>query len=290
MVSDQTPALTLPNTGRPEKSLRFLGSLNPRPYQQPQDTVPNSDSDFSDAEGDLLPDEQEQGSSIFEEEDQAHLARLADWLDGQTRAESQVLPENSSSLPDNIGADSWVSRAEAYGEVTTVRKAKAPALDVYARPQLERSHRSEEEVPGRKHADTQQHRRGFSFIPGDDSRGPNSNPPRTTSLSANAVNAEKTRPCVLLDQPIMKPEGALSTSFQARPTATPLRSPAGEPQRDNSNRSVLTAIHNGSESPSPCPISASNSGSRQRIRASRQGSSDKKLSLAAAAARAAGKV
>lgn len=287
MGSDQPPTLLLPTRDQPKETLGFLDPDSRLPNQQPQDLLPSSDSDFSDVKGDLLPDEEEEESSIFEKEDQAHLARLANWLDQQNVAESRVdLPDVSSSVPDQRGLGSWLSPAGANGGITTVRKlARIPPLSLEGRPPLARNHKSDEEVTARKNADTHQHRRGFSFVPGDDSKVSQPRPPRTISTSSNVIKAEEGVSSTLADRSSSNIQDA---NLQARPVSTPLKSLAGEPQRDNSNRSVLTAIHNGSESPSPGPIHTSTEGSKRRIRPGRQGSA-KNLSLATAAARAAGK-
>ncbi|MCJ1251863.1 hypothetical protein MMC30_009101 [Trapelia coarctata] len=290
--ADQPATLLLPRGDQPQKTLGFLDPITRVPNQQPQDLVPSSGSDFSDVKGDLLPDEEEEEeSSIFEKEDQAHIARLANWLAEQNLADSQiVIPELSSSVPDRRGVDNWLSLAGANGGIATVRKlARVPALNLQGRPPLARNHKSDEEVTARKNADTHQHRRGFSFVPGDDSKNPAPRPFRTTSVLTNVIKVDQGTPTTLAGHPLSNLQECSSISGQARPVSTPLRSLAGEPQRDNSNRSVLTAIHNGSESPSPGPIHASNDGSRKRMRPARQASSDKKLSLATAAARAAGK-
>ena len=285
--SDTAPTLLLAPLDRPEKTLGFLGPITPLPSQQPEDMVSGSDSDFSDVKGDLLPDEEEQGSPVFEKEDRAHVARLAHWLEEQNLAEARgVVPELSSSVPESRELDTWSST----GTTTIVKKvARIFATNVDGRPPLARNHRSDEEVLARKNADTSHHRRGFSFVPGDDSRNRHPYPPLTTSAPSTAGKAEETTPSIVPGHASLNQEEIISANVQAQPISTPLKSIAGEPQRDNSNRSVLTAIHNGSESPSPGQSQASNDGSRKRKISGRQASSDKKLSLAAAAARAAGK-
>jgi len=291
MSLDKAPALLMAPLGRPEKTLGFLGPISPLPSQQPQDMVPSSDSDFSDVKGDLLPDEEDQSSPIFEKEDRVHIARLAHWLDEQNLAEARgVLPVLSSSVPDSREIGTWSSRAGTTGTTTTVKKvARISATNVDGRPPLVRNHRSDEEVLVRNNADTSHHRRGFSFVPGDDSRNGPPDSALTTSAPRKAIKAEETMPSNVPDDSPLNPEGIISATVQARPISTALKSLAGEPQRDNSNRSVLTAIHNGSESASPGANQASYDGSRKRKISGRQASSDKKLSLATAAARAAGK-
>lgn len=292
--SDIAPTLLLAPLNRPEKTLGFLGPITPLPSQQPEDMVSGSDSDFSDVKGDLLPDEEEQGSPVFEKEDRAHIAHLAHWLEEQNLAEARgAVPELSSSVPESREIDTWSTQAGATGTTTIVKKvARILATNVDGRPPLARNHRSDEEVLVRKNADTSHHRRGFSFVPGDDSRNGHSYPPLTTSApskAGKAGKAEETTPSIVPGHASLNQEENISATVQAQPISTPLKSLAGEPQRDNSNRSVLTAIHNGSESPSPGQSQASNDGSRKRKISGRQASSDKKLSLAAAAARAAGK-
>lgn len=289
--SDTAPTLLLAPLNRPEKTLGFLGPITPLPGQQPEDMVSGSDSDFSDVKGDLLPDEEEQGSPVFEKEDRAHIARLAHWLEEENLAEARgVVPEPSSSVPESRGIDTWSSRAGATGTTTIVKKvARILATNVDGRPPLARNHRSDEEVLVRKNADTSRHRRGFSFVPGDDSRNGDPYSPLTTSVPSKAIKAEETTTSIVPGHSSLNQEGNISATIQARPISNPLKSLAGEPQRDNSNRSVLTAIHNGSESPSPGQSQASNDGSRKRKISGRQALSDKKLSLATAAARAAGK-
>lgn len=291
IVSDTASILPTASLDRPEKTLGFLGPITPLPSQQPEDMVSGSDSDFSDVKGDLLPDEEGQGSPVFEKEDRAHIARLAHWLEEQNLAEARgVVPELSSSVPESREIGTWLSQAGATGTTTRVKKvARILAMSVDGRPPLARNHRSDEEVLVRKNADTSHHRRGFSFVPGDDSRNGHPYPPLTTSAPSKAIKAEKTTPSIVPSHSSLKQEGNISATIQARLISTPLKSLAGEPQRDNSNRSVLTAIHNGSESPSPGQSQASNDGSRKRKMTGRRASSDKKLSLATAAARAAGK-
>ena len=287
--SDQPSTLLLTSRDQPERTMGFLDPIIPPPTKPSQDMLPRSDSDFSDVKGDLLPDEEEQEASIFEKEDRAHIARLADWLDQQNLADTHViLPEISSSVPEYREPENWLSSAGVDRGIATVRKVRrAPDLTIDARLPLRRTHKSDEEVTVRKNADTHHHRRGFSFIPGDDSEVAQPHRPRTTSVSGKVVNAEGgARSTLPLETSSNAQEGS-PTCGNARPVSTQLRSLAGEPQRDNSNRSVLTAIHNGVESPSG-PIKASNEGPQKRMRPGRQ-ESDKQLSFATAAARAAGK-
>ena len=291
-------------------------SVNPRwmtSLMREEGTVETSDSDLSSTEGDLLPDEEEGRSSHSERDTHALHTRsiavhLTEWL-----AERAGLKPNTTSAEITAilsGADTTESGKPSISAAQTIDKSWAvdslSSRNVVAGVASPTNQRTPSSGQGAVAKPTTSyklgHHRVFSFMPGDDVR--TLMPARSTPNLSKVQREEATRssPCPK-PAPQGRSDGKVKSSPRKPPSAVKLdivdnapveRSMKSEkeetaitPQREDSARSVLTAIKNpspGGSDTSPCSSVAGDG----KARKSKPLPRNPKGSIAVAAARAAG--
>ncbi|KAL9123200.1 MAG: hypothetical protein Q9187_000249 [Circinaria calcarea] len=270
-------------------------------------TLETSDSDLSSTEGDLLPDEEDGTSSNSGEgthtlNTQNVAVHLTEWLAGRTglnpnsiSAEITAILSGAGSTESGKASKSWTRNIDKYRSVYNL-----PSQNVQtgaASTRIKTTPSSNESAAGDPSTSHKLgHHRVFSFMPGDDVKTlmpARSNPNLSMCLREKATRSsvfgrhgrsERT----VNSPPKRNPPGAKADN-DTLPFEVSRKSGKQEaeitPQREDSARSRLTATKN----PSPC---TSDTSQRSSVagdgKAWRHQSKDPKVSIAIAAAQAAG--
>ena len=289
-VLDAGPPLSPLSIGRSPGSLHHAHTRN---------SHHTLESDHSSTTGDLLLDEQEEEPNTPRKKNTQIAFHLASWFAYRTGSNLDVIyPEvagiiSACSVPENHPLQANDLDKSTKTLSTGFKPATIKAGDDDLSSKSEKKHKSDKHFNVHK-VETKhenQHPR-FSFIPGDDIQG--SRLERARSTSSSAVRSEsrtgRYNTAVPLDAKDHIRARELLTLEAAQSTiAGPANEGSSQPRRGDSNRSVLTAINNGSYSSSNGPLKASSSNSGTARRSDRCSSTAKKDSFATAAARKAGK-
>ena len=293
--TDFHPSTSVLGAGPPRSPLSSGHSPSSPHLAQTRNSYPTSESDNSSIIGDLLPDEQEEELNLTRKKNTQIAVHLASWLAHRTGSDLEaVYPEiaeiiSAYSLPENGPLQAMCFEestkplsaqietaviATEYSRTKPLIRYKLDGIDV--------------EAVGKKHKNQ---RLRFSFLPGDDVHVS-----RVTGSHSNSLSAfsSKTKPGWYDTEMASnsKDNGRARESFDLEgrqgTSAGPADGGRTEPQREDSNRSVLTAINNGSYSGSTGSLRVSTSSGGTAKKSNRVASTTKKDSFAAAAARMAG--
>lgn len=286
--------LSSTNVAEPQASPgEHRGALNPVPRSRTGDSQHTSGSDLSSIIGDLLPDEVEEVYPEDRKHQKPVAVHLACWLANRIGGEpAAVLPEIAEILSAygeaHFDSLEWTRRDSNMESLTrSPTLSKFNGTDDSGRPPVQRKNKSEERASAQS-LDPKLKRlyRGFSFIPGDDSKLSQA----IQSLSTHVATAED-----VADGGRGKLGLKLTSASNTRPlnTSATAESSARSSEeseffgRENSNRSIMTAINTGSYRGSSVPVRVRSS-SNDTVK--KVGPVSKKDSLAAAAARVAGSI
>ena len=268
-----------------------------------------SDSDISSVEGDLLPDEEEQTRGSHQRSsstaDLDIAVRLTNWLASRTGNEPEVL------FPDiaELFLCNGLVKSDLDSKIRVVGVDKPlPGLPPQLDPDMAEIERnpvvrrpvSAENAPIKSNIDhVKVHRRGFSFMPGDDS---NITIPVPRPRAFSVVGAEVAKDSALTQALAYDGEGHLSSPtsnmslfehLRSTTTSTPRNThksedSVGNPHREDSARSVLTAFRDPSSHGSSTSQLRSTGGSGMAIKAGEAVRQPKDNVAAVAATSAAG--
>ncbi|MCJ1478513.1 hypothetical protein MMC13_007193 [Lambiella insularis] len=258
-----------------------------------QDLQQTSGSDLSSVGGDLLPDEMEETFAADDVHRNQVIMRLANWLAKRIGSEPEVVLPDIANILSAYGELHGSSLELAHKDSNVESFPRSPAFcrardkfEVERRPLQHRDKSSEGSSEPSLESQLKRQRRGFSFIPGDDSKVSQGYRSSAIDVSVRGVAASVGG--------ITFGTEAIS-ALDARPSAFPITAESqamstdqqGLFERENSNRSIMTTINIGSYSSSSPSLRMSCS-SNETVRKS--DSTSKKNSLATAAARVAGSV
>ena len=269
----------------------FSSPLHPLKLQSSNGTMM---SDRSSIGGDLLPDEEE-ALQIPGESHRQIAVHLAEWVAQRTGSViDDVLPEVLKVVSlygeHNAALDAAIE-SNTNAPATAIKSASHTGKPHLARPLFDREHKPNEKImQGSTEPDSRHHRRGFSFVPGDDARASRTLRPAASTISSTGLRLPSDKDNYDIFGPAsFQPETEPTHTKVYQNTIPEPRYRADEPQRESSNRSVMTAIHNGSFSNSSAASKLSGGSEMNAKKYERPPSSSKRGSMAAAAARTAGR-
>ncbi|MCJ1382781.1 hypothetical protein MMC17_005894 [Xylographa soralifera] len=294
--TDHHTSTSVLGAGPPHSPLNTKYSPSSPHRAQTRTSQYTSESDNSSMIGDLLPDEQEEEPNAPRKKNTQIAFHLASWLAHRTGSDlNAVYPEiaeiiSAYSVPENgplqatcfeEGTKPLSSQFEKVISVADNTRKKAPT-----------KHKSDDIVSVQeveKKCNNQRPR--FSFLPGDDMQVPSVTGSRSNTLSTFGSERQLEKYDARIasnskDNSRARESSALDEGRGI--SAGPANKGRSEPRREDSNRSVLTAINNGSYSSSTGPLRASSSNSGTAKKSNRVTSTTKKDSFAATAARMAG--
>ncbi|MCJ1400443.1 hypothetical protein MMC11_003648 [Xylographa trunciseda] len=282
--------------GLPRSPLNTEHSPSSLHRTQTRNSHRTSESDRSSMIGDLLPDEQEDEQNAPRNKNTQIAFHLASWLAHRTGSDLNAVyleiaeiisaysdPENrplQATCFDEGAIPSSTPFGAAIGEADSMKSktlSKPNPNDIVNVHEVENQHKNQ--------------RPRFSFLPGDDMEVSRLTGSRSNSLSA--FGSERRPGRYDAGNRSNSKDNGRATDFSALDeargiSAGPTDEGSMEPRRGDSNRSVLTAINNGSYSRPSGPLRAGSSKSGTVKKSDRVASTTKKDSFAAAAARIAG--
>ncbi|MCJ1392834.1 hypothetical protein MMC18_005706 [Xylographa bjoerkii] len=298
VLSSEDPFLPKERRGSDEtgtvKKLKENGSLH---RAQTRNSHRTSESDHSSMIGDLLPDEQEEEASAPRKKNTQIAFHLASWLAHRTGSDlDAVYPEiaeiiSAYSVPENGPLQSTCLEESTNPSSTQTETAVIEARADNVKPKA-RDHKSDHTVNVQEVEKKHNNQRPrFSFLPGDDIQVS-----RLTGSGSNSlldISSERKSGRYNVEAQLKSKDNdrvrKVSAVDEARGISTgPTDEENSEPRRGDSNRSVLTAINNGSYSSSSGTLRVGSSNSGSAKKSDHVASTAKKDSFAAAAARIAG--
>ncbi|MCJ1421717.1 hypothetical protein MMC32_008083 [Xylographa parallela] len=294
--TDLHPSTSLLGAG-PSRSPLSTGHSPSSPQRaQTRNSHRTSESDNSSMIGDLLPDEQEEEPNLCRKKNTQIAVHLASWLAHRTGSDlDAVYPEIAEIISAYNVPENGPLQAMCFEESTKPSSAQTETVVVEienARTKEPTKYKSDEvdnmQEVEKKHKN--QHPR-FSFLPGDDTQVSHVIASRSNSLSAFSSERQPGRYDGRIASTSKDHGRAREVEGLDEGQSISLGLPDeghAEPRREDSNRSVLTAINNGSYSGSTGPLRASSSNNGTPKKSNRVISTTKRDSFAAAAARMAG--
>ncbi|MCJ1437336.1 hypothetical protein MMC27_006723 [Xylographa pallens] len=294
--TDLHPSTSLFGAGPPRSPLSTGHSPSSPHRAQTRNSHRTSESDNSSMIGDLLPDEQEEEPNLSRKKNTRIAIHLASWLAHRTGSDlDAVYPEIAEIISAYNVPENGPLQAMCFEEGTKPSSAQIETVVVAvenARTKESTRYKSDEsdnvQEVEKKH--NNQHPR-FSFLPGDDMQVSHVTASRSNSLSAYSSERQPERYDTGIASASRDNDRAREFSGLDEGqgiSAGPADERRSEPRREDSNRSVLTAINNGSYSGSTGSLRASSSNKGTPKKSNRVASTTKKDSFAAAAAKMAG--
>ncbi|MCJ1288380.1 hypothetical protein MMC26_007735 [Xylographa opegraphella] len=292
--TDHHPSTSVLGAGHPRGPLS-TGRTPSSPHgAQTRNSHRTSESDNSSTVGDLLPDEQEEEQSLASKKNTQIAIHLASWLAHRTGSDlDAVYPEIAEIISAYSTPESGPLQIMCFGEgkpsSAQTTSVTLPATDT--RMKHPTTYKSDEIVAVHFENQHKDQRSRFSFLPGDDVDASHIAGSRSNNLSVVSLERQPGKTGAGIGSNTKDNGREREYSGLDEGSGVPVGSAykgSSQPRREDSNRSVLTAINNGSYSVATGPPRASSSNSGTAKNSSRVISSTKKDSFAAAAARLAG--
>ena len=294
--TDLHPSTSLLGAGPPRSPLSTEHSPSSPHGTQTRNSYRTCESDNSSMVGDLLPDEQEEGPNLSRKKNTQIAIHLASWLAHRTGSDlDAVYPEiaeiiSAYSVPEDGPLQAMCFEEGTKPSAAQIDTAVIAAENTRTNPPAIYNVDEVDNVRDVEIKPKKQHPR-FSFLPGDDVQVSRVAGSRSNSLSASSSARLPGRDATEMASNHQDNDRARDVSGRDHVQGvSATHAGRSEPRREDSNRSVLTAINNGSYSRStgPLRLSSSGSGTGTAKKSDLVPASTKKDSFAAAAARMAG--